>query len=199
MATTPTPPAALRRVVAAAALLAGPAVAPAGAPRAGDAAPDFKLEKLDGRPVTLGDYRHKVLVIAFGSHTSPTFRAKAAALDALRESYGFRARFLVVYTREAHPAGEWDVARNAAAGVSVPAHADADARAAAARAMRDALGLKLDVAPDGMEDAVTEAYGGFPNAAVVLGRDGTIIARQRWLDPSGLGRLIDDAIARPTE
>ena len=168
-------------------------------PRVGDAAPDFSLTRLGGRRVSLGDFEHKVLVLIFGSYSCPTFRGHAAGLEALRDDVGYRANFLVVYTREAYPAGEWDVPRNAADGVSVPAHADAAARAAAARLARSRLGLKVDVAPDGMDDAVTEAYGGFPNAAVVVGRDGTVVARQRWLDPSGLRRPIDEAIATPAE
>jgi len=47
-----------------------------------------------------------------------------------------------------------------------------------------------------MDDAASNAYGGFPNATVIIGRDGSIVARQQWTDPSGLPRLIDAAVRK---
>jgi hypothetical protein len=61
--------------------------------------------------------------------------------------------------------------------------------------VRQALHITLPIGVDGMDDAVSKAYGGFPNATVVIGRDGRIAGRQQWTDPSGLPRLIEAALA----
>ncbi len=137
-------------------------------------------------------------MIIFGSYSSPSFRQRAAALESLAKQFGSRAQFLIVYTKEAHPAGEWDVDRNKDAGIAVEAHKDAAARAARADKTQGALGLTIPIAPDTMDDAVSAAFGGFPNSAVVLSRDGIIVARQQWVDPGGLERRIEQALKVPT-
>jgi peroxiredoxin len=164
----------------------------------GTRAPEFELTKLDGKPVQLSSLNGRVGVIVFGSYSSPTFRQHAAALESLARQFGSRASFLIVYTKEAHPAGQWDVDRNKEEGISVEAARDASARQAQAEKAKDALGLTIPIAADSMDDAVANAYGAFPNGAIVLSRDGTILARQQWLDPDGLERRIEQAMKVPT-
>jgi Spy/CpxP family protein refolding chaperone len=167
-------------------------------PEVGAPAPAFDLKTLDGRVVRPSSFKGRVLVLVFGSYSSPSFRQRAAALEQLRKDYAGRGvQFLVVYTTEAHPAGEWDVERNKDDGVAVTAHADADARAAQAERARDALKLTVPFATDGMADEAFAAYGRAPNGAVLIGRDGTVVARQRWFDPGALRRHIDQAVKTP--
>jgi hypothetical protein len=163
----------------------------------GTRAPEFELTKLDGKPVQLSSLNGRVGVIVFGSYSSPTFRQHAAQLESLAKQYGSRASFLVVYTKEAHPAGQWDVDRNKEEGISVEAAKDAAARKAQAEKARESLGLTIPIAPDTMDDTVATAYGAFPNGAIVLSRDGTVVARQQWLDPDGLERRIEQALKVP--
>jgi hypothetical protein len=160
----------------------------------GGAAPAFELTQLDGKPVRLSSFEGKVGVLIFGSYSSPTFRQRAAEIETLAKQYGSRAQFLIVYTKEAHPAGDSDIDRNKEQGISIAAHKDAAARMAQAEEAKSALGLTIPIAVDSMDDAVTKSYDGFPNAAVVLSRDGTIAARQQWLDPDGLQRRIEQAL-----
>jgi peroxiredoxin len=163
----------------------------------GGKAPAFELTKLDGKPVQLSSLNGRVGVIVFGSYSSPTFRQHAAQLESLSKQYGSRASFLVVYTKEAHPAGQWDVDRNKEEGISVEAAKDAAARKAQAEKAKESLGLTIPIAPDSMDDTVATAYGAFPNGAIVLSRDGTVVARQQWLDPDGLERRIEQALKVP--
>ena len=44
-----------------------------------------------------------------------------------------------------------------------------------------------------MSDSAAKDYGALENSAYVIGRDGKILARQQWLDPFGLRRVVDDA------
>jgi hypothetical protein len=160
----------------------------------GSVAPDFKLQTLDNRLLQLSQYHERVLVIEFGSYTCPAFRDRAAQMEQLKTETSAKATFLVVYTREAHPAGGgWEVERNKDDNISIAAPTDLPGRRELARQAHDVLHISIPMAIDAMDDEVTDSYGGFPNAAVIIGRDGKIAARQNWCDPSGLRRLIDAA------
>jgi hypothetical protein len=164
-------------------------------PEVGATAPDFDLKKLDGPNARASAYQGRVLVLVFGSYSSPSFRQRAAALEQLKKELGPRgAQFLVVYTREAHPGGEWDVERNKDEGISVPAHPDLDARQRQAERAVKELKLSVPVAVDDMNDTALAAYGGATNGAVVIGRDGNVAARQRWFEPHTLRRHIEQAL-----
>jgi Spy/CpxP family protein refolding chaperone len=162
----------------------------------GQVAPDFRLTKLDGTPVQLSSFKGKILLLAFGSYTSPSFRQRAAALDELRRDYGVKISMLVVYTREAHPAGGWEVDRNRDAEIAVPDHKDLLKRRDVAREGRDRLKLKLlPFAVDSMEDEAAIAYHAQPNdAAVLIGKDGTVLAYQKWFDGVGMRAAIVEAL-----
>jgi Spy/CpxP family protein refolding chaperone len=162
---------------------------------AGSAAPPFRLLTPGNAEIKFDSFAGRVVVMEFGSISCPTFRDHIAAMAQLQDKYGARAYFLLVYTREQHPAGGWESARNQADGISVPQPPDMTARQKQAEKVRQALHITLPIGVDGMDDAVSKAYGGFPNATVVIGRDGRIAGRQQWTDPSGLPRLIEAALA----
>ena len=133
-------------------------------------------------------------MLVFGSWSSPAFRDRGEALRKLAKQHDDHAEFLVVYTKEAHPTGGWEVERNRDDGVSVQQPKDEQGRRELATKARTALKLdKLAFAVDAADDKVAAAYGGFPNAAVVVGRDGKVAFRQEWLDPTGLGPRIEEA------
>jgi hypothetical protein len=171
---------------------------PAG-PAVGDAAPDFTLRKIDGAQVQLSSLKGRVIVLVFGSYSAPTFRNRAAALEKLRSDYGTRATVFVVYAREAHPSGEWEVARNKEDGVSVEQARTPEARKSAATAARDKLKLTTSILLDTLGNDTAVAYGAGANSAYVIGRDGKIAARQRWFEPLALRRALDAATAVKAE
>ena len=171
-----------------------PAKPPPG-PAVGDVAPDFTLQKIDGGQVSLAPLKGRVVVLVFGSYSAPTFRNRAAALEKLRAELGTRASVFVVYAREAHPTGEWEVARNKEDGVSVEQAKTLDARKAAAAAARAKLKMVTPILLDTIGNETATAYGAGPNSAYVIGRDGTIAARQQWFEPLALRRAINAAVA----
>jgi hypothetical protein len=166
---------------------------PAGA-AIGQVAPMFTLKKLDGQNVELSSYKGKIVLLIFGSYTSPSFRQRVTALERIKREYGTRINPIIVYTAENHPVGKWEVQRNKDEGISVEAHKDMDARIAAARKARDAMKITVPIVIDSMDDATAGAYGGTTNAAILIGRDGTILARQRWFEPYALKQEIDSAV-----
>ncbi|MBC8106446.1 MAG: hypothetical protein H7Z14_07650 [Anaerolineae bacterium] len=155
------------------------------------------MKKLDGTPVQLSSFKGKILLLTFGSFTSPSFRQRAVALDELRRDHGARVSFLVVYTREAHPAGTWEVDRNRDEEISIADHKDEAERRTVARAARDRLKLgQFTFATDAISNATADSYHAFPNAAsVLIGKDGTVLAYQQWFDAYTMRPAILDAIS----
>ncbi|HTW94800.1 MAG TPA: deiodinase-like protein [Tepidisphaeraceae bacterium] len=171
-------------------------LAPTGS-QIGQIAPDFSLTSLDDQVMNLSNMKGRVVVLEFGSYSSPSFRDRVAAMDRLRAQFSGVAMFLIVYTREAHPEGDWQVQRNVDAGVLVNQPTILSQRRALARRAVESLNIHTPVVVDTMTDDVTRAYGGAPNAAVVIDRTGRIAGRQNWTDPSGLPELIRAALAAP--
>jgi hypothetical protein len=46
---------------------------------------------------------------------------------------------------------------------------------------------------DDMENTVTDEFGGFPNAAVVIDRQGNVFGAEQWAEPVALKHMIDEA------
>jgi hypothetical protein len=162
-------------------------------PDAGDPAPDVTLVELSGHPFTPAKYKGHVLVLEFGSLSSPTFRDHVQDMEKLKMAEGPRAFFIIVYTREAFPAGEKQIDRNDQDGISVAAARNLDDRKAAAGDAVQRLNITIPMAIDAMDDSVADAFGGFPNGAVVIGKDGNIAAHENWTNPDSLRRAIDEA------
>jgi len=157
----------------------------------GTRAPDFSLQRLDGQMVRLTGFEGRTTVLVFGSYSSPSFRQRAAGLEQLKREFGNRATFFVVYTKEAHPKGEWDVERNRDEEIEVEQHKDLKAREAMAEKAKSTLKLTVPILLDSMDDAAANAYGLAPNSAVVIGKDLKVVARQQWFDPYTLRRHIE--------
>jgi len=163
---------------------------------AGAVAPDFKLQKVDGPTVQLSSLKNRVVVLVFGSYTCPSFRGRASSIDRLTQELSTSANVFIVYTKEAHPQGGWEVERNKDENISIKQPTTLEARRAVAKQSREALHLSTPILIDDMDDTVTNAYGGFPNAAVVINRDGTIAGSQQWVEAVALKRIVDEAVAR---
>ena len=181
---------------------APPATQPAAAdapaantPAVGNVAPAFTLRRVgSGAEVTNKSFTGKPLVLAFGSLSSPPFRDRLPRLETLRNQYRGRAAVLVVYTREEHPADGWQVERNKDDKIEVNQPTTLDERVALATQLRDRTKTTLEIAVDDPTDAVATAYGSRPQGAAVINRFGRIVGTQTFCDPSGLGRMIDEAL-----
>ncbi|MCL4743109.1 MAG: redoxin domain-containing protein [Phycisphaerales bacterium] len=151
--------------------------------RVGSPAPDTELKSLEGESVSLASLRGKPTVVEFGSYTCPRFREKVADFAKVREEFGDRVNWVIVYTREAHPSDAKPLAVNTRAGVAVAQHASAQDRAKAAAVAKEKLTLGGVVLLDDAENKASEAWGGFPNRAFVIDADGVVASRQVWSDP----------------
>ena len=73
-----------------------------------------------------------------------------------------------MYTREAHP------------GENLTAHHGFDEKLAAARRLRDEIGITRPILVDDLEGTVHRSYGLMPNMSWVLDRGGTILYKAMW-------------------
>ncbi|HEY7086823.1 MAG TPA: deiodinase-like protein [Tepidisphaeraceae bacterium] len=161
----------------------------------GQEAPEIKLKRLDvTQDFQLSAYKGKLVLLVFGSYSSPTFRASAPKLERLKREYGARVNPIIIYTRENYPVGQWEVQRNKDEGISVEQPADINGRVSLARRAREALKLTVPIAVDNIGDQTAKDYGGFTNAAILIGRDGKVLVRQKWFEPYGIKSAIDEAL-----
>jgi len=160
----------------------------------GQPAPPFRLARLDGRQQSLTNFNGKPLVLVFGSFSSPTFRDKAPMFEAMKKALRNKAAIVIVYTREAYPADEWDVQRNLDEQISIKQSATIEDRMKLAKDTRDGLKLSIDVLVDDIDDGVATVYEALPNGAVVIDANGKLIGHQKWADPHGLSLMVDDAL-----
>ncbi|HEY0007703.1 MAG TPA: deiodinase-like protein [Tepidisphaeraceae bacterium] len=169
----------------------GPAVLTIGAP-----APSFSLRRIDGKNVTLQSLAGRPAVIVFGSLTSATFRSKIAGFDTLKRDYRAQASVLMIYTREAHAADEWNVERNRDQQINIAAPATLEERTELAKRMRESLNVTLDVLVDDVDNAVSTAYNAWPNGCVVLDANGNAVAHQKWADADGVKVILDRVLRK---
>jgi len=176
---------------------------PFGGVEAGEEAPDFSLRDLKGRSVNLAQFREVTpLVLVTGSYSCPLYRSHSPALERLYERYQDRVAFYVLYTIEAHPkgspspytGGEWITAQNQRERIFVHQPATYQERAQLAGRCQAALGSRVPVLVDGMDNAVWQAYGSAPNAAYLIDSAGMVQARQDWLEPVLLEREIVEVV-----
>lgn len=163
----------------------------------GKPAPDLTVIRADGRPMQLSSLRGKPTVMVFGSFSCPSFRQRVPDVNAVAATLSIKINLVYVYTREAHPVGQWEVQRNLDENIRIDAHKSLAERLNQARQAQTSLKLAGQVIVDDMDDRVARTFDGFHNGAVLLDRDGVMVLKQKWCDPSGWQAAIDDALARP--
>ena len=95
----------------------------------------------------------------------------------MKDAYGDRANFLVVYVREAHASDEWEMADNTKAGVRfAQPRSDEERRSAAARFVSGSR-VTIPVVVDGLDDAASTPFGAWPERLYVLDAAGRVIYR----------------------
>jgi hypothetical protein len=91
-----------------------------------------------------------------------------------QELSGADVQLLYIYTRETHP------------GENVPPHRSYAEKLQRARQFRQEEGLQVPLLVDEFEGPVHRAYGGGPNMACVIHRDGRLVYRSEWTDVDDL-------------
>jgi thiol-disulfide isomerase/thioredoxin len=144
-------------------------------PNLGDTAPDFSLQALSGETVTLSEeIGEKPIVLIFGNFTCGPFRSQAGNIEKLYEKYKGRAKFYLVYVREAHPAESWWMMSNKQVGIEVSQPVSDDQRRAVAQTCQQRLDLEIPFLVDTVEDRVGGVYSGMPNRLYLIDTAGKV-------------------------
>ncbi len=161
-------------------------------PEGGKPAPDFLLKDLQGKEVSLKQFRKiRPVVLVTGSYTCPIYRRQLAALNRLYERYGDRVALFVVYTVEAHPikdpspyrGKEWVTEQNLREKILLRQPTSYTERVTLASRCQIDLRSPVPILVDGMDNEVWTRYGEAPNAAYLIDYEGKVRLRQGWFDP----------------
>ena len=144
-------------------------------PSLDELAPDFTLTTLDGQAVTLSkEVGDKPIVLVFGNFTCGPFRSQAGNIEKLHRRFQDRAKFFLVYVREAHPSDGWWTSSNRRVGIDLSQpKSDSDRRVIAMQCQAH-LDLKIPFLVDGLDDNVGSTYSGMPNRLYLIDKQGRI-------------------------
>lgn len=155
-------------------------------PAVDESAPDFTLRLQDGSgEITLSEeLKRKPVVLVFGNFTCGPFRAQAGNVDDLVRRYQNRARFLMVYVREAHPEQGWRMDFNDRMKITIPQPQTDAERIQVAGSCQKLLNLSVPMLVDTIDDKVGKAWSGMPSRLYVIDQSGRI-AYQSGRGPFG--------------
>jgi hypothetical protein len=144
--------------------------------RVGMEAPDYPLLDLDGRAVSLKEFRgRKHVVVEFGCITAPVFINDLTSLHRLYHQFETEAvQFLIIYAREAHP------------GARYPAHTSIEQKLAHARDLKRLENVEFPVWVDSLDGGAHKAYGTSPSPVYLINKEGMAVYKASWLIPDQL-------------
>jgi peroxiredoxin len=144
-------------------------------PSLGEQPPDFTLKALSGREVTLSEeIGDKPVVLIFGNFTCGPFRSQSGNIEKLYERYKDRAKFFLIYVREAHPKDGWWMLSNQRVKIDLPQPTTNEERWEVAQTCQQHLDLDLPFLVDTVDDRVGATWSGMPNRLYLIDRDGKI-------------------------
>jgi hypothetical protein len=147
-----------------------------GGPSVGDKAPDFQLTNTEGETKRLLDFSCDYLVLEMGSITCPLFQSRRTIMETLDRQDNVSSA--VLYVREAHP------------GAKIQSHKSIEDKSACATRLKDEDGETRTVFVDGLEGRTHKAYGSMPNAVFIINKNGCVVFRSEWNNPSATRKAV---------
>lgn len=145
-------------------------------PDVNDKAPDFTLPFVDrtGKVTLSKEIGVKPIVLVFGNFTCGPFRSQSGNIHKLYERYKNRAKFFMVYVREAHPVGGWHMESNKRLGVNISQPTTEMERRKVARTCQRTLSFEMPFLVDSVKDTVGAPYSGMPGRLYVIDGRGKV-------------------------
>lgn len=150
-------------------------------PGVGDKAPDFELTVAAGGVRNLLDFSGEFLVLEMGSITCPLFQSRRGIMEPLSQVEGASAA--VLYVREAHP------------GADIQSHKSFDDKKACATRLTTDDGETRTVLIDGLDGTAHAAYGSMPNAVFIINKNGCVVYRADWNNPTATRKALQALLA----
>lgn len=151
----------------------------------GAPAPEFTAQALDGTIIRLSDFRGRSHVVMMtGAVTSPMCAFEVPALNGLQDEFSDKNfSFLLLYTRESHPAENYG------------AHESFEQKLSYARELQRLENIRLPMIVDHLDGRIHRAYGPWPNALFVIDKDGRLIFRSNMANHRELREFLEDIVA----
>lgn len=145
-------------------------------PKVGAEAPDFTLKSPDGKEtVRLSKLTGKrPVVLVFGNFTCGPFRGMFPDVDSVYGRYKDKARFVMVYVREAHPLDGWKMDSNTRVGVAVKQPTTNAERIGVCEQFTKKLRPGIPVVVDEIADPTGNAYSAMPARLYVIDATGKV-------------------------
>lgn len=150
-------------------------------PDVGDKAPDFPLMTTEGETKRLLDFSDDFLVLEMGSITCPLFHSRRGIMEPIGFQSGVSSA--VLYVREAHP------------GVDIQAHKNFYDKQSCASRLKTEDGETRTVFVDALDGHVHTAYGSMPNAVFIINKNGCVVYRSDWNNPSATRKVAQALVA----
>ncbi|MEP1447708.1 MAG: deiodinase-like protein [Paraglaciecola sp.] len=150
-------------------------------PDVGDKAPDFPLTTTDGETKRLLNFSGEFLVLEMGSITCPLFQSRRSIMEPLSRQNGVSSA--VLYVREAHP------------GADIQSHKSFDDKKTCALRLKNEDGESRTVFVDNFEGSAHVAYGSMPNAVFIINKNGCVVYRSEWNNPSATQKAVQALLA----
>jgi len=158
----------------------------------GDTMPALGLYDANGKKTELSAaWEKSPALIVTGSLTCPIARRKCPLLQKTLAGLDDKVDVVIVYTVEAHPEG--DPSPNAGktetpminmqSGIVYGQPKTLSKRIELMKAFVERTGIEYTVLIDDMDNRAWKAFGGGPNLALLVDRNGKVVAKQGWLDP----------------
>lgn len=153
-----------------------------GGPKVGEKALDFSLTTDTGARRNLLDFSGDFLVLELGSITCPLFQGRRKGMAGIEDEFE-RVTSVVLYVREAHP------------GAKIPKHESIEDKRSCAKVLREEYGEARPILVDDFEGPAHQAYGGMPNAVFIINKNGCVVFRASWNNPTATRKALKALIA----
>ena len=150
----------------------------------GSPAPEFEAPTLEGERIRLKDLRGiRHVVIMTGAVTSPMSAFEIPHLNQLKDEFESReVSFFLLYTRESHPAENY------------PHHASWEQKVAHAQDFKRLEDVRVPVLIDSLDGRIHKSYGAWPNALLVVHKDGRLVYRSNMANGRELRQFLEDLV-----
>ncbi|QDG79103.1 deiodinase-like protein [Labrenzia sp. PHM005] len=146
-------------------------------PIAGQKAPDFELQTTDGGKQRLLAFEGEYLVLEMGSITCPLFQSRRTIMEALESEFPSVSN-AVLYVREAHP------------GQLIKGHESQWDKTACALRLKEEDRESRIIFVDDFDGKAHVAYGSMPNAVFIINKNGCVVFRSEWNNPSATRKAL---------
>ncbi len=154
----------------------------------GSKAPDFSCIDVDGRKVSLAQFREKsFVVLEFGCMTcapavtqSTTYKSSLSNMIPKFSSHG--VEFLMVYTRETHP------------GENIKSHRKFEEKIEHARLFKELEKVQLRLLVDSLDGKIHRKYGMLPNMVYIVNKESRIVYKASWTDAKEIESVLENLL-----